>query len=73
MSDIEKKVNDAELDEVAGGAVNTNYFVYTIVYGDTLSAIALRFHTTVAVLVQLNHIANPNLIYAGNKLIIPRY
>jgi hypothetical protein len=40
MSDIEKKVNDAELNEVAGGAVNTNYFVYTIVYGDTLSAIA---------------------------------
>lgn len=39
--------------------------------GDTLSALALRYHTTVARLVELNQIANPNLIYAGNTLIVP--
>lgn len=44
---------------------------YTVQYGDTLSAIALRFGTTVAILCQLNNISNPNLIYAGQVLILP--
>ena len=44
---------------------------YTIQYGDTLSGIAARFGTTVAVLCQLNNISNPNLIYAGTVLILP--
>ena len=39
--------------------------------GDTLSGLALRYHTTVSKLVELNQIANPNLIYAGNTLIVP--
>lgn len=39
--------------------------------GDTLSGLALRYHTTVSKLVELNNIANPNLIYAGNTLIVP--
>ena len=41
---------------------------YTVHYGDTLSAIAARFGTTVRRLVQVNHIANPNHIYAGQVL-----
>ncbi len=43
---------------------------YTVVAGDTLGAIAARFGTTVAALAALNHIANPNLIYAGEVLLI---
>lgn len=39
--------------------------------GDTLSGLALRYNTTVARLVELNNIANPNLIYAGQTLIVP--
>lgn len=39
--------------------------------GDTLSRLALRYNTTVARLVELNNIANPNLIYAGQTLIVP--
>ena len=39
--------------------------------GDTLSAIAARYHTTVAALVAANHIANPNLVYAGSYLVLP--
>ncbi len=41
---------------------------YTVVAGDTLSRIAVRFGTTVAALVQLNNIVNPNLIYVGQVL-----
>ena len=41
---------------------------YVVQPGDTLSRIALRFNTTVAALVQLNNIVNPNLIYVGQVL-----
>lgn len=44
---------------------------YTVVRGDTLSAIAAKFGTTVADLVSANNITNPNLIYPGQVLIIP--
>jgi LysM repeat protein len=40
--------------------------------GDTLSAIALRYHTTVARLIALNHLpGNGDLIYAGQSLKVP--
>lgn len=42
-----------------------------IQYGDTLSEIAIMYNTTVARLVELNAIRNPNLIYAGESLIVP--
>ena len=44
---------------------------YTVQYGDTLSAIALRYGTTVQVLCQLNNISNPNYIYVGQVLKLP--
>jgi len=43
---------------------------YTIQSGDTLSAIAAANGTTVEALASANHIANPNLIYAGAHLSI---
>lgn len=46
-------------------------FEYTIKRGDTLSEIAARYGTTVARLVSLNNISNPDLIYAGETLRIP--
>ena len=46
----------------------SNYTSYTVQAGDSLSAIAARFGTTVAELVSLNNISNPNLIYVGQVL-----
>lgn len=43
---------------------------YTVKWGDTLSALAARYGTTVDAIVELNNIANPNLIYVGQRLII---
>lgn len=43
----------------------------TIQRGQTLSGIALEYNTTVQILVELNNIVNPNLIYAGSTLIVP--
>lgn len=45
---------------------------YTVKYGDTLSEIAEKFGTTVSILVSLNGISNPDLIYPGQKLIISK-
>lgn len=45
---------------------------YTVVWGDTLSEIALRYGTTVSNLVQLNNIRDPDFIVVGQVLIIKR-
>ena len=47
---------------------NTESIYYTVQRGDTLSAIANRYGTTVQELVDINSIANPNLIYPGQIL-----
>ncbi|MCL4266421.1 MAG: LysM peptidoglycan-binding domain-containing protein [Anaerolineae bacterium] len=44
---------------------------YVVQRGDTLSSIARRFNTTVSAIVAANNIANPNLIYVGQVLVIP--
>lgn len=51
---------------VVGG--NTQSSTYTVSHGDTLSGIASKFNTTVSSLQSKNGIANPNLIYVGQKL-----
>lgn len=44
---------------------------YTVRPGDTLSAIAARYGTTVSALVAANGLANANTIYVGQRLVIP--
>ncbi|MFW6069722.1 MAG: LysM peptidoglycan-binding domain-containing protein [bacterium] len=46
-------------------------FSYTVQAGDTLSAIARRFNTSVQEIVALNDIANPDIIHVGQVLTIP--
>jgi LysM repeat protein len=43
---------------------------HTVVRGDTLYAVAKEYKTTIGVLVDLNHMANPNLIYVGQRLCV---
>jgi len=50
-----------------GGAART----YTVVWGDTLARIAQRFGVSSWAIAQANHLANPNTIYPGQRLIIP--
>lgn len=47
---------------------DTKLICITIAYGDTLSAIANLFNTTVREIVRVNNISNPNRIYPGNRL-----
>ncbi len=44
---------------------------YSVFWGDTLSRIASRYHTTWQRLASYNHLYNPNLIYPGQVVCIP--
>lgn len=46
--------------------------IYVVNKGDTLSGIAAKYGTTYQKLAQYNNIANPNIIYAGQKIKIPK-
>ena len=45
--------------------------VYTVQAGDTLFSIATANGTTVETLVRVNRIATPNLIFPGDRLLLP--
>lgn len=45
--------------------------LYQVTYGDSLNNLAARFNTTVGAIVQLNGITNPNLIFVGQRLLVP--
>lgn len=46
-------------------------FVYVVRPGDTLTAIAWRFGTSVTAIARLNGLVNPSYIYVGQRLQIP--
>ena len=52
-----------------GGPVGTT--TYVVRPGDSLSGLAQRYSTTLNGLAQLNGISNPNLIFVGQRLIVP--
>lgn len=52
------------------GALHAEENVYTVKAGDNLTAIAARFDTTVAALVEANGLSNPNFIYVGQRLVL---
>ena len=58
------------IPEVENGTqnFNTSTQTYVVQSGNTLSGIAEMFGTTVQELVQINNIANPNLIFPGQVL-----
>lgn len=53
-----------------GGGTGGPANVYVVQPGDTLSAIARRYNTTVATLAQLNGIVNANSIQVGQRLVV---
>jgi len=44
--------------------------VYIVQAGDTLAKIAARYNTTIAALMRLNGISNPNRIWVGQRIVI---
>jgi LysM repeat protein len=54
----------------SGGGAAASGGTHTVGRGETLSAIAARYGTTVAALVRANGLASANMIYVGQRLII---
>jgi LysM repeat protein len=50
----------------------TTYAYYVVRPGDYLATIAARFGTTVDAILAANYIANPNLVYVGQRLVIAK-
>ncbi len=59
---VQKRVNEIVISRKENGKA------YVVVKGDTLSSIARRYNTTVAKLVEVNGIPNPNLIQVGQYI-----
>lgn len=74
-----QRANGLEVDGICGPktwaaldkAPAEEYAAYTVVRGDTLSAIAKKYGTTVQKIAELNGIDKPNLIRVGQRLKIP--
>jgi len=52
------------------GYCGPNYGYWRVCYGDTLGKIAHYYGTSWQYLAQINHIYNPNVIYAGQKILV---
>jgi LysM repeat protein len=55
----------------APAAAGAGKAIHVVRPGETLSAVAQRYGATEAAIAQANGIANPNLVYAGQQLLIP--
>ena len=65
---MKKELNELEMDQVSGGVASQDKY-YTVKEGDSLSAIASRYNTSVVKLILLNpQIKNPHLIYPGDVI-----
>ncbi|KXL52087.1 putative cell wall hydrolase LytN precursor [Anaerotignum neopropionicum] len=64
VTDIYLKNTEKPLKPIAGAVI------YTVQPGDSLWTIAKRFDTTIARILMVNDIENPDLIYPGQKLLI---
>jgi LysM repeat protein len=67
----ESPMSDPAVPAAPQSASTSGGGTYVIQPGDTLLRIAARFGVTVNSIIQVNNLANPNLIYAGQTLIIP--
>lgn len=67
-TEIQAEVNKRLTGKTSSSSAKAK--TYTVKKGDTLSAIAKKYGTTVAKLKKANNIANANKIYVGQKLVI---
>ena len=72
MSDTQNITEDGDeyWNDNNGDSDEINLREIIIKKGDTLSQIAINYNTTIEKLVEINNIRNPNLIYAGNRLLV---
>lgn len=71
--DLINEISKCENSETTtSSSLENDITYYTVQSGDTLSGIASSYGTTYRYLAEINGIENPNLIYPGQTLIIPK-
>ena len=71
LNRVEASLNGLAGAGLADGPLSTQEaLIYTIQPGDTVLAIAVRFGTTKAALVELNDLTDPGVIIAGQDLVV---
>lgn len=71
ITDLVSTDTDSTVTNTALTSTTKSYLdidVYDVTWGDTLSGISRLTGVSVDELAQLNHIANPNLIYSGSSI-----
>jgi LysM repeat protein len=68
---IPQEGDSSSTDTGSGDSGTPSTRTYTVKSGDTLSAIAVKFSSTVAAIASANNITNINNIKVGQVLIIP--
>ena len=63
-------LSDDEMEQVSGGK-RVPFVCYTVRYGDTVSGLAVYYHTTVDEILRLNKLANASSIEVNQELLIP--
>lgn len=70
--DSSKKTKKSKAKHKKDGGQEGGLRTVTVRRGDTLSEIARRYDSSVTELVRLNHLRNPDRIYVGQRLTVPR-
>ena len=65
-------VTDISMEDMTETMPVAGAVIYMVQKGDSLWKIAKKYRTTVADIVAVNEIENPDLIYPGQKLLIIR-
>ena len=58
-------------DAASAAPVHDEAVTYVVKSGDTLRSIAARYGTTIGAIVRANGLKNPDVIYPGQRLVIP--
>lgn len=64
------KIYVGQVIKINGSSSNSSSITYIVQKGDTLTAIAKKYGTTINKIANDNNIADPNKIYTGQKLVI---
>lgn len=66
-------LNDEELENVTGGtAVSGPFITYTLRENDSIGQVAMRFGTTVPILMSINGVTNANDLKKLKNLLVPQ-
>ena len=61
-----------KIPQGAGGQPVSGGIEYIVQVGDNMSSIAVKFDVTVDAILKANGLSNPDFVYAGQKLVIPK-